>query len=237
MTEDTKLSPEIAGEVNDWVRRLTAAQGANRRHAAAELGRLGVWSRGSIRTRGSLAQSAPNRLPEPEKLDNVIQCLADSAPEVRCEVVAALGEWGGEAAARALMRILQDDPDEQVQLYCVGALCTIGGPVALEGLRFALGRESEALRDAALSAISDLATGGSVDQTEELLASQAALPADERERGAVRVRGAQPTRGGPNLKQSRTRQGVVDALSGLSRNPNASEYLRLRADQVLKYLE
>src|SRR5689334_20451639 len=153
MSERKPMTPEVEAEVKQWLHRLLTGAGGPRREAAAELSRLGVWTRGSVRTRGSLGRSAPNRLPEPDRLGEVVACLGDADGEVRRQVALALGEWGDEAAAAALCRLLQADADEEVQLYCVTALRMIGGPTAAEGLRRAAGRGTEAVRHAALTAI------------------------------------------------------------------------------------
>ena len=55
MSGRTYMTPELEAEVKQWVGRLLAGAGQNRQQAASELSRLGVWTRGSVRTRGTLS--------------------------------------------------------------------------------------------------------------------------------------------------------------------------------------
>src|SRR5215510_11790669 len=93
-------------ESGDWradaarlVARLIESIGQKREHAAADLAALGVRARGSVRTRGSVTAAASDRLSE-RQLDQIAACLRDEKKEVRAHVARALGEWGGEDAAR-----------------------------------------------------------------------------------------------------------------------------------------
>ena len=135
MSEQQAISPaRLRAEARRRVRQLLTTTGPQRQQIAAELRRLGVWTRGSVRTRGSLSIPAKNRLPEPDTLVGVVQALTDTDKELRCQVALALGEWGGEAAAVALQQVLQAETDAEVQLHCITALRTIGGATAAEGL-------------------------------------------------------------------------------------------------------
>ena len=96
-----------AREVRQWIDRLLGGPRDERAHAAAELGRLGVWTRSSVRTRGSIATPAANRLPDAAGIETVIAALSDADPEVRCQVARALAEWGGAESAAALAARLE----------------------------------------------------------------------------------------------------------------------------------
>jgi HEAT repeat protein len=152
-------------------------------------------------------------------------------PEVQRAVATALGEWGGEEAARAISDVLRSLPDEELQLYCVGALRTIGGPAAVEGLRDAILTGTDAVQDAAISAIAELAVGGAKEDTEDPLAVEVP-PHEEQTYGRVRTRGAVRTQRVPEPVV----RDVVDALDRVRQDAAASDYVRLRARQVLGYL-
>src|SRR5205823_5060618 len=130
--------------------------------AASELARLGVWSRGGARPRGSLTTTATERLPQPTRMQSIIQCLDDAAPRVRGRVALALGEWGGQEAAAAVARRLESETDEEATHYYIVALRLLGGPTATDALRRTAAQGNEATRDAALADIEELATGGHI---------------------------------------------------------------------------
>lgn len=232
---DTNPSPRLEEETKQWVDRLLAGAGEERRHAAAELRRLGVWSRGSVRTRGSLTRTAKRRLPQPAQLDKIIRCLKDADDRVRSQLAVALGEWGGEESATALAELLRAETNEAVQLYCINGLASIGGSVALRGLQHAIQHGTAAVQDAAISAIEELATGGRLDDTDN---SSFTAPAAERTRGAVRVRGAVRTRGAVTRgREPNAVKGVRVALEDVRRDRRASKYLRHRAAEVMGYID
>jgi hypothetical protein len=147
--------------------------------------------------------------------------------------------------------MLGSDSSEDVRLYCITALRTIGGPVAAEALRRAAADGSEAVREAAIGAIEELVTGGRVDDTESLpLSRTGAVSADRSEdseaatvgpirvRGAVRTRGAIRTRGGCSGKAGpRMLEDITQTLEQIRTEEGASEYLRYRAGEVLDYLK
>src|SRR5581483_8041629 len=132
-------------------------------------------------------------------------------------------EWGGEEAALALREMLGAETDEEVQLSCITALKTIGGPTAAEGLRGAAARGSDAVRHAAVSGIEELATGGRVEDTE--------LPAAPSSRGAERERGT--VEPGPGDK---VREALAETLRRVSTEETASPSLRQRAARVQRFL-
>lgn len=229
----TISSDQVQVAASQWVHRLRTATGPPRQQAAEELRRLGVWTRGSVRTRGSLQISATPRLPVADTLHELVQALADTDKDVRCQVALALGEWGGEEAALALRQVLQADTDAEVQLHCIAALRTIGGVTAAEGLRWAAEHGTEAVRDAAITAIEELVTGGTGDDTEGPLPP----PAVRRQQWAIRTRGAVRTPGGAQPAGGReVVDAIVDTLARLRTEQTASAYLRQRAGAVLDHL-
>jgi hypothetical protein len=236
----TPQSPiDDTDEVKQWVDRLIRATGDERSHAASELSRLGVWTRGSVRTRGSLASAAQSRLPRAEDLPGILAALQDRSPEVRAQVALALGEWGGPESAPALSDLLATETDDLVRLHCITALRTIGGPAALEGLHAALSSSSNPVRDAALGAIEELATGGRVEDSERPShepASQAPAASPVRTRGGVRVRGGIGTAGKTPGAAAVPGGKIVATLMTMRSNPAEPEYLRSRARELLELL-
>ena len=234
------MTPELEAEVRQWVDQLLASAAKNRQQAveaASELSFLGVWTRGSVRTRGSLRATAETRLPEPDKLQLLVSCLEDADKGVRCQVALALGEWGGEGAAAALHQMLRADMEEEVQLYCITVLCSIGGPIAVEGLRQAAERGTEAVRNAAIGGIEELATGGQAEYTEAPAMPQPPMLSAARARGALRARGGARTRGRVGqVRREDVVSSVAATLERIRADHTASEYLRQRADEVLVYL-
>lgn len=224
-----------AEEVERWIQQLIGGGGA-RAHAAAELGRLGVWTRGSVRTRGSIARSAVNRLPTPARIEAVISALGDADRATRCQVAQALGEWGGTEAAAALASLLRLEEDPDVRMYAVHALRTIGGPNAVEALRGIAETGDEAESGMALDGIEELLTGGSLQDTEP-----AAAPADT---GSIRRGADVPLRGAVKTRRATRSVGsssVEDLLAATLRQVQASRrasmYSRIRATEVLQSLK
>jgi hypothetical protein len=157
---------------------------------------------------------------------------------VRCQVALALGEWGGEEASTALSTLLESEVDEDVQLYCITALRLLGGPTAAEGLRQAVERGPEPVRDAALGAIAELVTGGSADDTEgpplplrpTVLSPETKGPVQER--GTVRTRGGgQGPRGTYHIDRLR------ETLHRIRTDESASASVRHKAQDLLAYLQ
>jgi hypothetical protein len=258
MTEEETEPRSIPDQVREWLERLAHASGPERSQAARELSRLGVWSRGGIRTRGSLAISAPSRLPAPEEQSVLLSLLQDQDPELRCQVALALGEWGGEVAAAALTALIGQERDERVWMFCITALRMLGGPAALDGLHTLLLQGSDSIRKLALEAIEELATGGRKIDTERPdlteLPQEQPTPAQgetELEPGelhtgasAVRNRGAlsTPSREGVRTRGALSGQArgpmtkVLAALESIRANPDEPLHLRERAAELSSYL-
>jgi HEAT repeats len=222
---------DFEDQVKHWVEQLLTSAGAQKQQAASELTHIGVQTRGSVRTRGSLTTAAKSSLPQPDKLKDIVRSLDDADKQVRCQVTLALGEWGDERAAAALRRMLESDADETVQLYCVTALRTIGGMTATAGLGWAAEHGTPTVRDAAIQAIEDLLTGGPVDDTEGPSLPQRRSAAGNRSERSVRTRGTLRTRGGAQIVT-----GIVDTLQHIQADNAAPAYLRRKADRVLGHL-
>jgi len=246
MADTTPHSPEQLGEARLLADRLIRSVGVDRREAASQLSALGVRTRGSIRTRGRPRVAAEPRLPDAGMLRQIADSLQDRDPSVRARVALALGEWGGDDAAGALGALLATERDETVRLHIITALRTIGGGHALDALAEALraGR-SEAERDAALKAIEELITGGQVDDTEPAPGLAPAAPPTVRTRGPARIepirtRGREPRRQpaapSPSADARDPLRQIASTLRGVSDDARVSEYLRLRADEVLRSL-
>lgn len=177
------------------------------------IAREGVASGGSLLPRGSLNQAASGRLSGGEGLSEIAELLKSPDKETRCQAALALGEWGGEESAVEIANLLQSDEDEEVWLYCVTALGVIGGPVAVEGLSWAIEHGPEAVKRAAVNAAQELLAGGSLEDTESPLG----------QRQAPWNLMAQPS------EEKR----LAQALQQLRLDPNISEYLRIKADELL----
>jgi HEAT repeat protein len=237
MAEESDISAELQAEAGQWLGRLLTGRGKDRLEAASALGRLGVWTRGSVRTRGSLRQPAEDRFPDAARIADVLARLQDEDRSVRGQVVLALGEWGGAEAATAISRLLQDDPDEEVKLSCITALRTLGGPAAVEALCLAIEQGTEAVRQSALEAIEELATGGRAEDDESPVPASPAPALPWRTRGSLRTRGAVRSLPGTKPPQTGDPLGAVhDTLQRLRTEDTASDYLRLRASAVLRNL-
>jgi len=229
--DSDKSRTDSMDEVTQWVRRLIDGAGAERRRAASKVASLGISLRGSIRSRGSLVGSAAQRLPDSHALREMASCLNDADKSVRSQVALALGEWGGEDAAVALKRLLEMETDADVQLYCVTALKTIGGPVAVAALGdiAASGERAETIRSAAIRAIEELASGKVREDTER------SGPAGSLHSGnRLRVRrNVGSTR---RLAHSERPSDIVRALRGVALDGGALDLLKSRAHEALEYL-
>jgi hypothetical protein len=158
----SKLKAEIA----DNFRQFAGTDLEKQLEAASTLGKLGVWSRGSVRPRGTLEVPAENRFPEPQVLQSLIDHLPNGSSTLQQKIIAALGEWAGRDALNPISEILRASKDEQTRLYCVTALGCIGGPGAVAELREATVTGTELVRIAAVTAIEGLRTGGATEDLE-----------------------------------------------------------------------
>jgi hypothetical protein len=157
-------------------------------------------------------------------MDIVLRDLRHSNPEVRRQVVYAVGEWGDEFAARIIAALLigsEKDTDESSRRAAVSALGNIGGPEAVRALRIAAESDnSEAVR---YDAISMLAT----------LALQAYPQPSARARGAVRTRRAAV----PREDLSQGAREILTTLISIRDNAKEKEYLRKFAEKTAAALQ
>ena len=157
---------ELTEEVRTIISQLRAPNGYERVELTAKLGQLGVDARRSSCPRGSHEAAAPSRLSESD-MSILVRLLDDPNSEVRSQAALALGEWGGEAAAKAVANLLKTDLDGDVHSYCITALALIGGPIATETLQWAAHNgASRAVQEGSLSALEELKSGAVLDLSE-----------------------------------------------------------------------
>jgi hypothetical protein len=123
----------------------------------------------------------------------------------------------------ALAKVAMEDPDAGVRAIAVQSLGKIGGPQALQALeKVAFEDRNEEVRARVAGALGGLAIN---EQGEAAIA-----PGPLRVRGAVRTRGAVPSKPvSPEVARIR------DLLQRI-RQTNPSDYVREMADESLSYL-
>jgi hypothetical protein len=140
----------------------------NHRESAPELDvlervfRLGVWSRGSTLPRGTLFMPAAARLGE-DSIAVLLKWL-DQNPTAAAghKVLLAIGQWGGTNCFDAIASAIRNaGRDTSTLLYCISALRLIGGPQGGNFLVDLMKIPDESVQKEAISAVMDLATGGS----------------------------------------------------------------------------
>ena len=155
MTEDIR-----AGDVQQWIELLHSRVPTERLTGATELASLAVrtWTRGGIRTRGTISQAAPSRLPEGVSLSAAVEAFHDQHVEVRRAVAFALGEWADETAVHVLRQSAAADAESAVRGEAIDALGKIGGQQAVAVLKRAARYDrSVDVRIRAVRALADLA--------------------------------------------------------------------------------
>jgi HEAT repeat protein len=154
-------------DIEKWVEQLRGHAQPERLKAASELGQLGVRTRGGVRVRGSLSESAKARM-EREQINVVMQALSDADADIRREVAFALGEWADDVAVKVLSELAQQDTALQVRVAAVSALSQIGGEEAVESLkRIAREDQHDEARAAAISGLGELASANASPATKE----------------------------------------------------------------------
>jgi len=149
--------------------------------------RLGVWSRGSILPRGTLSLATANRLPDPNEIELIVFWLESGPSEIRRKAALVVGQWGGKECIAGLRKVLTNaETDSVTRRYCICALRNIGGPEAVAAVIGVMKSRDSEVQDAAISALVDLATGGSpsdIDSITDLrvpVGSAQALSAESR---------------------------------------------------------
>lgn len=140
--------------IEHWVQQLRQAGEAEQ---LAATNRIVIRTRGVVRTRGIARSAAPAA--SEDALAQVVAALQETQhPDVRREVVLALGQVGGAGEAGALARIARSDADPTVRATAVEALGQIGGADALQALRESALRDGhEIVRARAVVALGELA--------------------------------------------------------------------------------
>jgi HEAT repeat protein len=208
-------------EVQHWVELLRSQASEDRLKAAAQLGRLGIRTRGAVRTRGSLSSPAQARTGT-ENLKVALQALSDAHPSVRREVAFAAGEWANEAAVSVLQELTLEDEDAQVRIAAAEALAKIGGPLAVAALQVVAQKDAhEDVRAAAIIGLGSLALASG---------PQTKAPAVRRTRGAVRTRGAAAPLRNPEVQK------ILKLLQDVCQE-DPSGYVRDLADHTLAGLD
>lgn len=218
---EMKMKPEEIEKLIELLKTET-----NRSQAAAQLGRIGVRTRGAqSMTRGSLQQSAKPRI---QGIDfaPAYEALRDKRPAVRREVAFALGEWADESAVDILAVLAAGDrldPDPEVRGEVADALGKIGGAKAVSALEvLALKDADENVRSRAIGVLGSLAVK--------------ARPESKRTRGAaVRTAGAVRSRAAVAGAVAQSR-GVIKLFRSIQAS-DTSPYVRQVAGENLSHLE
>ncbi len=183
-----------------------------------QLHRYGVWVRGSIRPRGSFAASAAS--PFSHLMPRVLFLIGSGVEKEICrKALLVIGQWGGaECLADVIQLLWSPDTDSDTRLYCLSAIRNIGGPRAVMTIARVLGSGEPDLQESAISAILDLATGGSASDIDSATNSvPASIPAQTL---------------APEVAIE-----LMRALTDLSENLSAPFKLRFRVTDTLMYLQ
>jgi HEAT repeat protein len=197
----------------------------NRSHAAAQLGRIGVRTRGArSMTRGSLQQSAEPRI-QGMDLTPAYEAMRDQRPSVRREVAFALGEWADESSVGILIALAagdRSDPDPEVRGEVADALGKIGGAIAVSTLQsLALNDPDENVRSRVIGVLGSLANKAQPDSTRT-------------HRAGVRTRGlVRATAAGTGVE---AKAGDVFKLLRSIQASDISPYVREVAEETLAQL-
>jgi HEAT repeat protein len=143
-----------ADVIKTWVKQLQEASELERLAATSD---VVVRTRGAVRTRG-VRKPAPAQA-SGDDLERAVEALQrEQSPDVRREVVLALGQVGGVGEVKTLSRIARSDSDPTVRAIAVEALGKIGGTDAFQVLReSALQDGHEIVRARAVAALGELA--------------------------------------------------------------------------------
>lgn len=171
---------------------LLRSQVANERlRAAKELEEAGVRTRDAVRTRGVMTQPASKPIQELD-LTPAMEAIHDAHWEVRRDVALALGAWGDEVALEVLAQLARHDSEWRVREAVAEALATLGGARAVELLTHMVKTDPHPRpAERALKGLGDLALA---TWPEQLGPVRKESPVPVRTRGALRVRGASPSR-------------------------------------------
>jgi HEAT repeat protein len=216
----------MARRIDEITSDLSQADDASQRlDAASELRDAGFAKRTSLEKRGSLATAAETDL-QSHELDALHAALEDDDAAVRCAAAISAGDLGDASSVPALTEHLDDD-DEAVRLAAIDSLGDIGGLDSMRALtRLACDREQpEEIRLAALTELEELAAKAITSGPDRRFD-----PPDAPERAAEGGRF--------ETEDARAaRSELLDALAAIQEDETADELLKLKAGDVLAYIE
>jgi hypothetical protein len=195
-----------------------------RRAAAADLENMGMRTRSSLVKRGSTVLPASSR--STDLLHALRRGVADSDADVRLKSVRAAGDLGDETLIADLRAILAGD-SEPIRVAAVNAIGDIGGPSALQSLANVLVAESsEEVRFAALA------------ELDELIAEPITSGPDRRfdPSHPVMPPSLEPVLDVTADDLAHVRSQLIEQLRRLALDERESGLMKLKADDLLRYL-
>ena len=178
-------------EAQRLLEQLRSHVAEERLQAAKGLNQLGIRTRGVVRTRGAMTRTASKPIQSLD-LTPAMKAIDDAHWEVRRDVALALGEWGDEVALTVLERLMRSDSEWRVREAVAESLANIGGPRAVELLTEMVKTDTHPRpAERALKGLGDLALATWPDK---LGSADLNRPVAVRTRGAMRVRGASPSK-------------------------------------------
>jgi hypothetical protein len=133
---------------------------------ASQLHQLGVDMQEHVLPRGSLLRPAAAEFPPEVDVARLVARLDSVDSRTRCELVLALGVWGGTECVEKLASIaLSSDQPQTLREHCITGLRAIGGQQASTALCTLTSDTLLDIRYASIDALEDLITGGRPDYT------------------------------------------------------------------------
>jgi HEAT repeat protein len=186
MVEPAETQRQEAQRLIDLLKLVSEA----RLRAASAPSEVAFPTRSAVRTRGARC-TTPIRPVQQLHLAAAFQAIEEAHWDVRRQVALTLREWRDEIALQVLERLAKTDSEWRVREAVAEALSTIGGPQAVELLTFIVKTDPHPRpAERALTGLGDLALAAWPDE----LKPREAASTTVRTRGAVRVRGASPSR-------------------------------------------
>lgn len=156
-----EMNREAAVLVDDFLREPRA-------EVAHSIMKLGIGMRMNIMPRGTIEESAENRLPKLESLPPILEVLRTAQDtELIHYTLHILAEWGDASAVPEIIALMQRLPSEEMTLACLHALGHIGGKEAANILKeLVTNGETLRVRVCAEGSLSELECGGTFDYQE-----------------------------------------------------------------------